>query len=87
MRAYFNLYPRHFHPGQLRSIVFHGSDRRKLSSDISTKDIVITTYETLKSEWCSNRASSHLFSEVQRWSRVVLDEGRMELFFFFLRFS
>lgn len=80
MRVYFNLYHRHFHPGQLRSIVFYGSDRRNLSSDILTKDVVITTYETLKSEWSSNRANSHLFSEVQRWRRIVLDEG---CFFFF----
>lgn len=67
---------RHFHPEQLQTGVFHGSDRRKISSDsIFAKDIIITTYETLKSEWCGDRSNSLLFSETQKWSRVVLDEG------------
>jgi len=36
-----------------------------------SNDIILTTYETLRSEWLTNGA---LYSE--KWYRLVLDEGQ-----------
>ncbi|KAJ5826599.1 Helicase C-terminal [Penicillium robsamsonii] len=65
---------RHFRPGQIRTAVFHGPHRRKLISGLLNHDIVITTYDTLRSEWSSRTENSVLFSNPQGWARVVLDE-------------
>lgn len=40
-----------------------------------TNDIVLTTYETLRSEWSTDRANSVLYQNHGGWARIVLDEG------------
>ncbi|KAE8448034.1 hypothetical protein EG329_009957 [Mollisiaceae sp. DMI_Dod_QoI] len=61
---------RHIHAGKMRLAVYHGSNRRVLASEFSKTDIILTTYETLRSEWTTN---GPLYSGT--WRRVVLDEA------------
>ncbi|CZR60109.1 uncharacterized protein PAC_10004 [Phialocephala subalpina] len=61
---------RHIHAGQMRLAVYHGSSRRLLPSEFWKTDIILTTYETLRSEWA---ARGPLYSGT--WRRVVLDEA------------
>lgn len=56
-------------------MVFHGPHRDKLTSGLFDHDVVITTYDTLRSEWSSGPQNSVLFSNPEGWARVVLDEG------------
>ncbi|KIW29334.1 uncharacterized protein PV07_05154 [Cladophialophora immunda] len=60
----------HVHPGQLRFAVFHGSGRQRLSSMLEELDVILTTYETLRSDWS---VQGPLYST--KWTRVVLDEA------------
>jgi SNF2 family DNA or RNA helicase len=55
----------------VRVSVYHGSNQQRKSKELDDVDIVLTTYETLRSEWTTNGA---LFSE--KWLRLVLDEGQ-----------
>lgn len=65
---------KHFESNSLQLYVYHGA-ARKTSSFASLKhDIVITTYETLTTEW-SRHAEKPLFSHT--WHRIILDEAHM----------
>lgn len=55
----------------MRVAVYHGSTRRGMSPKFKNNDIVLTTYETVRSDWAAN---GPLYSE--KWYRVVLDEGQ-----------
>ncbi|PMD44747.1 hypothetical protein L207DRAFT_483787 [Hyaloscypha variabilis F] len=61
---------RHIRTGQMRVAVYHGSNRRQLASKFWKTDIVLTTYETLRSDWAT---TGPLYSST--WRRVVLDEA------------
>ncbi|KAI0442381.1 hypothetical protein F4803DRAFT_575585 [Xylaria telfairii] len=61
---------RHICDGQITSLVYHGSRKQKLSSEFDNVDIVLTTYETLRSE---HILEGPLLS--QHWLRLVLDEA------------
>ncbi|KIX07367.1 uncharacterized protein Z518_02020 [Rhinocladiella mackenziei CBS 650.93] len=65
---------KHFEDGTLRLHVYHGMARK--SSDFASLDydIVITTYETLSTEW-SRHPEKPLFSHI--WHRIILDEAHM----------
>jgi SNF2 family DNA or RNA helicase len=52
--------------------VYHGADRDRLASTLESKDLVLTTYETLVSD---SRASGALYSI--KWHRIILDEGQL----------
>ncbi|GAW19570.1 hypothetical protein ANO14919_090580 [Xylariales sp. No.14919] len=65
---------RHIHPGKIRIMVYHGSNRKSLADQFQDSDIVITTYETIRAEWAANEGAGTLFS--RKWLRVVLDEGK-----------
>ena len=55
----------------MRAVVYHGSTRRQNPPNLfGSNDIVLTTYETLRSEWAANGA---IYSE--NWYRIILDEG------------
>lgn len=60
----------HIHPGQVRVAVYHGSARRHLSGKFKNYDIVLTTYETLRSDWITDKC---LYGE--EWYRIILDEA------------
>jgi len=57
--------------------VYHGSNRDGLSDELRSHDVVLTTYDTLRSEWTSKAGKGVLYSEI--WARVVLDEGKFTL--------
>ena len=51
--------------------MYQGSGRHRQSSIFEDHDVILTTYETLRSDW---QADGALYST--KWYRVVLDEGR-----------
>ncbi|THZ84049.1 SNF2 family DNA-dependent ATPase domain-containing protein [Aureobasidium pullulans] len=61
----------------LRVYTYHGAGKKSMSpEDFSQYDVVITTYQTLASDWASGGQppkSKGLYSV--RWRRVILDEG------------
>ncbi|KAF7508204.1 hypothetical protein GJ744_009501 [Endocarpon pusillum] len=61
---------KHIHLGQLRAVTYHGCERKGLSKKLKNFDVVLTTYETMRSEWTAKGA---LYLE--RWHRIVLDEA------------
>ncbi|UPL01101.1 hypothetical protein LCI18_012035 [Fusarium solani-melongenae] len=65
-----NQIEKHIYPGQLSVATYHGTDRERLVQQFRSHDIILTTYQTLRSDWA---AKGPLFSE--KWFRVVLDEA------------
>ncbi|RDW68839.1 DEAD/DEAH box helicase [Aspergillus mulundensis] len=62
---------RHIKPGEVRYLVYHGSNRRGAKRGLSKNyDIVITTYETLQRD-----VSTDGVLHGESWYRVVLDEA------------
>ena len=61
---------RHIRPGRLRSLVYHGSKRKDVVPEIDSCDVVLTTYDTLRSDWATN---GPLYKGT--WVRIMLDEG------------
>ncbi|KAI0399412.1 SNF2 family N-terminal domain-containing protein [Xylaria palmicola] len=64
---------KHIHDETIRVVVYHGPDRKILSSQFEDADIVITTYKILLMEWRVEGETGSLFS--WSWLRVVLDEA------------
>ncbi|KAI0812102.1 SNF2 family N-terminal domain-containing protein [Xylaria sp. FL0064] len=60
----------HIYSGQVNSLIYHGPGKHRFSSRFDRVDIVLTTYETLRSE---HILEGPLYS--QRWLRIVLDEA------------
>ncbi|KAK6073666.1 transcription termination factor 2 (SNF2 family domain-containing protein) [Seiridium cupressi] len=61
----------HVRRGQLKTVVYHGPNRQRLSAAFQGAAIVLTTYETLRME--SQATKSCLYSNI--WHRLVLDEA------------
>jgi SNF2-related domain len=73
IRGVINLCPprdSHILPGKIRYLTYHGSKRQEVSGNMHSYDIVLTTYETLRSSFIGE---SPVFEE--EWARVILDEG------------
>ncbi|ETS84160.1 hypothetical protein PFICI_02185 [Pestalotiopsis fici W106-1] len=60
----------HIHTGCLKSTRYYGSSRKQLRSIPVHHDVVITTYETLRSDY---ENQGPLFTH--KWLRVILDEA------------
>ncbi|PVI01811.1 hypothetical protein DM02DRAFT_671025 [Periconia macrospinosa] len=60
----------HIHVGQLRTAVYHGSNRDLVVKRFDELDLVLTTYETLRSEF---EVKGPLYEK--QWHRIVLDEA------------
>ncbi|KAI1119112.1 SNF2 family N-terminal domain-containing protein [Nemania sp. NC0429] len=63
----------HIHDGQIRAMIYHGSNRESLANQFKDFDIVITTYETLRTQWANREKTAPLVS--WKWLRIVLDEA------------
>ena len=76
------LVTRHFKKNSLRFTVYHGSLRQKDTDLLSSFDIVLTTYDTIRTENPQLDAHSQRQGVIQSiiWHRVVLDEGRRHPF-------
>ncbi|KAF6803820.1 transcription termination factor 2 (SNF2 family domain-containing protein) [Colletotrichum musicola] len=61
---------RHILPDRIKVAVYHGSDRQVVASNFRHNEIVLTTYETMRSEFSS---AGPLY--IEKWFRVVLDEA------------
>ncbi|KAI5458906.1 SNF2 family N-terminal domain-containing protein [Mariannaea sp. PMI_226] len=60
----------HIHPEKIRWVTYHGPTRHDVWRDIERYDIVLTTYDTIRSDGLKNPL---LFQH--RWARIVLDEA------------
>ncbi|KAK5633502.1 hypothetical protein RRF57_009216 [Xylaria bambusicola] len=64
----------HIHERGIRITVYHGSNRKSLNNQFGNFDIIITTYETVRTEFTARGGAGPLFS--WKWLRVALDEGK-----------
>ncbi|KAK4194508.1 SNF2 family N-terminal domain-containing protein [Triangularia verruculosa] len=60
----------HIRPDGLRSFVYHGSTQNNVVNELHNFDVVLTTYDKLRSDWAS---SGPLYTRA--WARIVLDEA------------
>lgn len=60
----------HIQPRKLRWLTYHGAKRHEVVNDMGFQDVVLTTYETLRSD---RTKQGPLF--LQEWERIILDEG------------
>ena len=51
-------------------LVYHGQTRYQMASDLDARDVVLTTYDTLRSDWTTG---GPLYETI--WCRLILDEG------------
>ncbi|KAI9708611.1 MAG: hypothetical protein M1820_003829 [Bogoriella megaspora] len=61
---------KHIHPGNARTLVYHGSGRQRMFKDFGNYDIILTTYETMRADW---KINGTLYWTA--WHRLVLDEA------------
>jgi SNF2 family DNA or RNA helicase len=63
---------RHVKPGCIRVFSHHGRTRQRLASVWQDFDVVLTNYDTVRSE----HSSAGPIFDIS-WARVILDEGRV----------
>ncbi|KAK2606592.1 hypothetical protein N8I77_005330 [Diaporthe amygdali] len=61
---------RHIRPGDINTLVYHGAKRQCATEQLHSFDVVLTTYDTLRSDWTANGS---LYA--RPWARVILDEA------------
>lgn len=64
---------RHWYPGCIQYIKYHGQDRQQLDARLDEQDIVLTTYGTVMAEYRRGLGRSALHRV--GWFRLILDEG------------
>lgn len=65
---------KHVTPGKLRVYVYHGASRMQYTHELAKFDIVLTTYNTVATEWGNEKAPKKALALVN-WFRIVLDEA------------
>jgi len=65
---------RHVRPDALSWRRHHGRDKIKIAEELRPHDIVVTTYQTLLSEWRRNDCG-HQPMYAHDWHRIILDEA------------
>ncbi|KAI0154180.1 hypothetical protein GGR57DRAFT_467470 [Xylariaceae sp. FL1272] len=63
---------RHVRFAGIRSFVYHGPRREDRSNQQNNLDVVITTYDTLRSDW---KLDGFLYKHT--WTRIILDEAHI----------
>ncbi|KAJ3497109.1 hypothetical protein NLG97_g2147 [Lecanicillium saksenae] len=63
---------RHIRPESIRVHIHHGDNRLKHEDELRNADIVLTTYDTLRS---SLRSNGDCFLVKNDWARIILDEA------------
>ncbi|KAF3764535.1 hypothetical protein M406DRAFT_346591 [Cryphonectria parasitica EP155] len=58
----------HIHKGQVRVQIYHGSGRQGVANEFVDTNVVITTYETLRSEWAITEGARPIYS--WKWLRT-----------------
>lgn len=69
---------KHFQPDSIKFFVYHGPGRTKCGANIKSFDIILTTYDTVKADFCkatkpNDAGAVSLFDNY--WHRVILDEA------------
>lgn len=64
---------RHFYPGSLRYIKYHGQERDRLNTQLDQQDVILTTYGTVMAD---RRRGNSILHRID-WYRLVLDEGEL----------
>ncbi|KAI0193792.1 SNF2 family N-terminal domain-containing protein [Astrocystis sublimbata] len=59
--------------GSIKHLKYHGSDREKDLEVLCDSDLILTTYQTLRSEFANKRSQLHKIE----WYRIVLDEAHV----------
>lgn len=62
---------RHIRPGVIHLQVYHGANRSMTEAELKQADVVLTTYDTLRSDYANAR---HVLVNYN-WARIILDEG------------
>ncbi|PVH83787.1 hypothetical protein DL98DRAFT_412175, partial [Cadophora sp. DSE1049] len=65
---------RHLKPGSLKWVTHHGQRRLLTTAQICQYDIVLTSYQTITSEWRKRESVSSPIL-LHKWHRIALDEG------------
>lgn len=65
---------RHVKPYAMSWRRHHGKDKIKIADELKTHDIVVTTYQTLLSEW-RRTSCGHQPMYAHDWHRIILDEA------------
>ena len=65
---------RHLFPGSLRYRRHHGKDRIKQRSALVDLDVIVTTYQTITTEYQKRHSTSSILFTVN-WHRIILDEA------------
>jgi SNF2 family DNA or RNA helicase len=67
---------KHIVANKLRVYVYHGASRMQYPHELSKYDIVLTTYNTVASEWSSRKDQGEKKALASiNWFRIVLDEA------------
>ncbi|KAG8164282.1 hypothetical protein KVR01_006200 [Diaporthe batatas] len=61
---------RHIRPGDISTLLYHGAEKQSAPEQLHSFDVVLTTYDTLRSDWNVN---GPLYA--RPWARVILDEA------------
>lgn len=54
----------------------YGHDRLSEDVDLTSYDIVLSTYHTVMADWTTGKESSRSVLYSTCWKRIILDEGK-----------